>query len=102
MRRLRVIKVVIGLCAGLAAGPAWADSSPFVGRWHWTSAQSIEPVPNDLNQLQIAPAQQPQRSALPTLGRHPGAAPASRTTRVDRPALPKFAKDLRGIPACPS
>jgi hypothetical protein len=52
MRRLRVIKTVTGLCAALAAGPAWADGSPFVGRWHWNPTQSTmppgEPVPNDL------------------------------------------------------
>jgi hypothetical protein len=36
----------------LAAGAAWAESSPFVGRWHWNRAQSTlppgEPSPNDL------------------------------------------------------
>jgi hypothetical protein len=52
MRRLRGIKVVAGLCVALAAGPAWADTSAFVGRWHWNRAQSImppgEPVPSDL------------------------------------------------------
>jgi hypothetical protein len=52
MNRLRSITVVIGLCAVLAASSAWADSSPFVGRWHWNRALSRlppgEPVPNDL------------------------------------------------------
>ena len=52
MRRLRAIKVVAGLCAALAAGPAWADTSAFVGRWHWNPTQSVmppgEPMPNDL------------------------------------------------------
>jgi len=35
-----------------AAGAAWAESSPFVGRWHWNRAQSTlppgEPSPSDL------------------------------------------------------
>ena len=70
MRRLRVIKVVIGLCAGLAAGPVWADSSPFVGRWHWTSAQSIEPVPNDLTAAIIF--DQDGRRFFDQDGRHDG------------------------------
>jgi len=42
----------MGLCVALAAGAAWAESSPFVGRWHWNRAQSTlppgEPSPNDL------------------------------------------------------
>jgi hypothetical protein len=52
MKRLRTIKVVMGLCAALATSSAWADSSPFVGRWHWNPAQSTmppgEPAPDDL------------------------------------------------------
>jgi hypothetical protein len=52
MSRLPGMKLVIGLCAALAASSAWADCSPFVGRWHWNRAQSMmppdEPVPNDL------------------------------------------------------
>jgi hypothetical protein len=52
MTRLRTVKVVTGLCAALATSPAWADGSPFVGRWHWNPAQSTmppgEPAPNDL------------------------------------------------------
>jgi hypothetical protein len=52
MSGLRVTKVVTGLCVVLAASSAWADSSPFVGRWHWNRAQSTlppgEPVPNDI------------------------------------------------------
>jgi hypothetical protein len=52
MKRLRTITVIAGLCAALAAGPAWADGSSFVGRWHWNPAQSSmppgEPAPNDL------------------------------------------------------
>jgi len=39
-------------CMLLATGSAWADDSPFVGRWHWNRAQSTlpigEPVPADL------------------------------------------------------
>jgi hypothetical protein len=34
MKRLRAIKVVTALCAALATSSAWADGSPFVGRWH--------------------------------------------------------------------
>jgi len=52
MHRLRGITMVMGLCAVLAASAAWAGSSPFVGRWHWSRAQSTpppgEPVPKDL------------------------------------------------------
>ena len=52
MIRLKGITVVMGLCAVLAASCAWADSSPFVGRWHLNRAQSTlpagEPVPQDL------------------------------------------------------
>jgi hypothetical protein len=52
MNRRRGINVVMGLCAVLAASCAWADSSPFVGRWHLNRAQSTlpagEPVPQDL------------------------------------------------------
>ena len=52
MSGLRVAKGVMGLCIAVAANSAWADSSPFVGRWHWDQAQSTmppgEPVPNDV------------------------------------------------------
>jgi hypothetical protein len=52
MSGLHVTKGAIGLCVALAASSAWADSSPFVGRWHWNRAQSAmpagEPVPNDV------------------------------------------------------
>jgi hypothetical protein len=52
MSRLRAIKVVVGLSVALGAGSAWADSSPFVGRWHWDRVQSRmppgEPVPSDV------------------------------------------------------
>jgi hypothetical protein len=52
MRRLRAIRVVAGLCAALAAGPAGANNSAFLGRWHWNAAQSTmppgEPIPDDL------------------------------------------------------
>jgi hypothetical protein len=48
----RHIAVMVGLCAALTAGSASAESSPFVGRWHWNRAQSTlppgEPTPNDL------------------------------------------------------
>ena len=52
MNRIRGTTVITGLCVALAAGAAWAESSPFVGRWHWNKAQSTlppgEPSPNDL------------------------------------------------------
>ena len=52
MKRIRGIRVVMGLCAALAASSARADGSPFVGRWHWNRTQSKlppgGPVPNDL------------------------------------------------------
>ena len=52
MSRLRGIPVIVGLCAALMVSSAWAEGSPFVGRWHWNRAQSTlppgEPAPNDL------------------------------------------------------
>lgn len=52
MNPLRGITVIMGLCAALTASAAWAESSPFGGRWHWNRAQSTlppgEPVPHDL------------------------------------------------------
>jgi hypothetical protein len=52
MNRLRGTAVIVGLCAALTAGSVWADSSPFVGRWHWNRAQSTlppgQPAPKDL------------------------------------------------------
>lgn len=52
MNRLRSTAVIVGLCAALTASSAWAESSPFVGRWHWNREQSTlppgEPAPNDL------------------------------------------------------
>jgi hypothetical protein len=52
MNRIRGIRVVMGICAALAASSARADGGPFVGRWHWNRAQSKlppgGPVPNDL------------------------------------------------------
>jgi len=52
MNRLRGTTVILGLCAALTVSSAWAENSPFVGRWHWNPAQSTlppgEPAPNDL------------------------------------------------------
>ena len=52
MNRIRSTTVIMGLAVALAANAAWAESSPFVGRWHWNRAQSTlppgEPSPNDL------------------------------------------------------
>jgi len=48
----RLIGLIIGLSAVLTVGSALADSSSFVGRWHWNRSQSSpppgEPVPNDV------------------------------------------------------
>ena len=55
VQQVRRIAIGIGLCgvlAGLAAAPAVAGTSPFVGRWHWNRAESRlppgEPPPNDM------------------------------------------------------
>src|SRR5947199_8204956 len=52
MSRIHGTTVIMGLCVALAAGAAWAESGPFVGRWHWNRAQSTlppgEPPPNDV------------------------------------------------------
>ena len=52
MNRLRGTTVILGLCAALTVSSAWAENSPFVGRWHWNPAQSTlppgEPAPNEL------------------------------------------------------
>src|SRR6185295_18117716 len=52
MSRLRGTPVIVGLCAALMVSSAWAEGSPFVGRWHWNREQSTlppgEPAPNDL------------------------------------------------------
>jgi hypothetical protein len=52
MNRRRGCTVIVGLCAALTASFAGAESSPFVGRWHWNRTQSTlppgEPAPNDL------------------------------------------------------
>ena len=52
MNRIRSTTIITGLCVALAANAAWAESNPFVGRWHWNRAQSTlppgEPSPNDL------------------------------------------------------
>jgi hypothetical protein len=52
MNGLGLTKAVIGLCAALVANSAWAESSPFVGRWHWNPTQSTlpsgEPAPKDM------------------------------------------------------
>jgi hypothetical protein len=52
MRQLRGTRVAIGLCASLAADSAAAETSPFIGQWHWNPAQSTMPpgetAPKDL------------------------------------------------------
>lgn len=52
MSGLRATTLVMGLCIAMAANSAWADSSSFVGRWHWNRGQSTLPpgatAPNDM------------------------------------------------------
>jgi hypothetical protein len=55
MRRRYKSEIAVGLCGALAlgaAGSAWADDNPFVGRWHWNRAESKVPsseaVPADM------------------------------------------------------
>jgi hypothetical protein len=52
MSGIRSTTVVMGLCAAMAASAAYAEDSPFVGRWHWNRAQSTlppgEPAPKDV------------------------------------------------------
>ncbi len=55
VQQMRAIAAGIGLCGiltMLAAAPAAADTSPFVGRWQWNRAASTlppgEPVPAEL------------------------------------------------------
>ena len=52
MNGIRSATVIMGVWLALAANAAWAESSPFVGRWHWNRAQSTlppgDPLPNDL------------------------------------------------------
>jgi hypothetical protein len=49
---IRSTTFVMGLCVAMAAGPAYAQDSPFVGRWHWNPAKSTlppgEPTPKDV------------------------------------------------------
>jgi len=52
MTRIRGTTLIMGFCVALVVSAAWAESSPFVGRWHWNRAQSTlppgEPWPNDV------------------------------------------------------
>src|SRR5271156_663834 len=52
MNRLRLLQAMLGLCLVGAAGAAWADDSPFAGRWRWNRPQSTvqpgEPLPKDI------------------------------------------------------
>ena len=49
---LRSSTIVVAICATLAASAAYAEDSPFVGRWHWNPAHSMlppgEPAPKDV------------------------------------------------------
>ena len=52
MMGIRNTALVMGVCASLAVSAAYAEDSPFVGRWHWNRAQSTlppgEPAPKDV------------------------------------------------------
>jgi len=52
MSGIRRTALLIGVSAALAASTAYAEDSPFVGRWHWNPAQSTlppgEPAPKDV------------------------------------------------------
>lgn len=52
MKQFRRIALIIGFCAGAATNVAWAESSQFVGRWHWDRSHSTlppeEPAPDDV------------------------------------------------------
>ena len=52
MNRFLGTTVIVGFCAALAVSSAWAEGSPFVGRWHLNLSQSTVPpgglAPNDL------------------------------------------------------
>ena len=52
MSGIRSTTLVMGFCVALAASAAWAEDSPFLGRWHWNQAQSTlppgEPAPKDV------------------------------------------------------
>lgn len=52
LRTTGTIAALLGLSFSVMAATAWAEASPFVGRWHWDRAQSKlppgEPVPADM------------------------------------------------------
>jgi hypothetical protein len=52
MNRLRLVPPVIALGLIATVGAAWADQSPFAGRWRWNRTQSTvqpnEPLPKDI------------------------------------------------------
>jgi hypothetical protein len=52
MSKIFQVTMAMGLFAGMAVGPACAESNPFVGRWHWNVAQSMlapgEPTPQEV------------------------------------------------------
>jgi predicted heme/steroid binding protein len=52
MKMRIVVPALIGICAGLMAGTALAETNHFLGRWHWNKALSTlapgEPAPQDV------------------------------------------------------
>src|SRR5580692_3429943 len=52
MNRLRLVPPMIALGLIATVGAAWADQSPFAGRWRWNRTQSTvqpnEPLPKDI------------------------------------------------------
>lgn len=86
MRRFSAIALIIGLCAGASTASAWAQSNPFVGRWHWDRAQSAvppgEPIPEDIT-LEILRA-----DPTHVTGRSP-CSPRQGARRRSRPTTPR-------------
>jgi hypothetical protein len=90
MNRLQVTKGIIGLCVVMAANCAWADSNPFVARWHWNGTQSTrpagDPAPNDLT-LDISRADGTHMKWSLTVAASPG---QSSVETFDAPANGEF------------
>jgi hypothetical protein len=91
MKRFRGIALIVGLCAGAATSAAWAESSEFIGRWHWDRAQSTlppgEPAPNDVT-IEISRADRSHLSWSLTVLAAPDSGPHIET--FDAPADGEF------------
>jgi len=75
MTKFSRVTLAAGLCAGMAAGAACAQTNPFVGRWHWNAAQSMvppdEPTPQQVT-TEIASADGGRFSWTASLVDHAG------------------------------